>query len=154
MHFRNATNKLVYPPKKSAQPLAENRVITELQLLAENRGITELLSSYPAFSSKRLWFRITTSTWFLHEFSPLEFPPTRSANVRLLAENRGFTELLFCYPEFSSRLRFQKNIYSTWFYLEYPPLDFPPILPNSAASSFVRRCNCSPISIIHQLRQN
>ena len=59
------------------------------QLLAENRGITELLLWYTEFSKTNSM--VSKELNLVPDF-PLKVPPIKSANARLLADNRGFTE--------------------------------------------------------------
>ena len=66
-------------------------------MLTDNQWFTERTFWHTEFFPEhKLWFRKNAcSTWFF-----LEYPPNRSANERILEENRvahnrGFTELRF-----------------------------------------------------------
>ena len=91
----HAINPLVHPPKKSVQTLAENRGITEFLKYWRIEGLQNPSFGLVVFFPKqKLWFRKSNSNiWFSHEYLPQEIPPIRSATARMLADNRGFTEL-------------------------------------------------------------
>ena len=101
------------------------------QLLAENRGITELLLWYTEFSKTKSM--VSKKLNLVPDF-PLKVPPIKSANARLLADNRGFTEsfidLSYNFFQFfmPQNISIENFVIQPHLSLDYAPLDYPPFL--------------------------